>query len=151
MFRIFLLTTLLLAMTIPAMAKPKAKHQQNDQRQEVSSAYQFSPAERNQIRAYLLGNQERARTVQPKNLPPGLQKKVARGKKLPPGWQKKVAAGYSLDYQVYRQGSSLPEELLKRLPVPPPGSEIIKVEEKILRVDPTTRLILDVFDLVLNR
>jgi hypothetical protein len=28
----------------------------------------------------------------PVNLPPGLQKKVARGKPLPPGWQKKLQA-----------------------------------------------------------
>ena len=27
---------------------------------------------------------------QPSNLPPGLQKKVARGGQLPPGWQKKM-------------------------------------------------------------
>lgn len=28
----------------------------------------------------------------PLNLPPGLQKKVAKGKRLPPGWQKKLQA-----------------------------------------------------------
>ncbi len=29
-------------------------------------------------------------TAHPVNLPPGLQKKLARGKPLPPGWQKKL-------------------------------------------------------------
>lgn len=150
MIRNLLLLLLLLAMALPVSAKPKDRHHQESPRTEISSEYRFSPAERNQIRAYLLSNQERAKSKPPQNLPPGLQKKVARGKALPPGWQKKVAAGSYLDYQVYRQGASLPGELLKRLPVPPPGSDIITVEDKVIRIDPTTRLILDVFDLILN-
>lgn len=149
MLRIALLVLLVVAIGLPAEAKPKKKHSSSPVRQEVKSDYQFSPAERNLIRSYLLSNHERVR-VQPQALPPGLQKKVARGKSLPPGWQKKVGAGDHLDYQVYRHGTSLPEELLKRLPVPPPGSEIINVEDTIIRIDPATRLILDVFDLILT-
>jgi hypothetical protein len=42
-----------------------------------------------------------------RNLPPGLQKKLARGGQLPPGWQKKVEA--------------FPPELDRRLPRLPEG------------------------------
>ena len=42
-----------------------------------------------------------------RNLPPGLQKKLARGGQLPPGWQKKVEA--------------FPPELERRLPRLPAG------------------------------
>ena len=42
-----------------------------------------------------------------RNLPPGLQKKLARGGQLPPGWQKKVEA--------------FPPELERRLPSLPAG------------------------------
>ena len=81
---------------------------------------------------------------------PGLQKKAARGKALPPGWQKKIAPGQSLDYQVYRQGESLPDVLLQRLP-PLMGSEILQVEDKIILLNTATRTILDSFDLTPTR
>ena len=107
----------------------------------------FSPAERNLIRAQLLGQKSTTSQQNHKDLPPGLQKKVARGKALPPGWQKKVAPGQSLDYHVYRQGESLPDILLRRLPPPPTGSKILRIEDKIIRLNAATRTILDVFDL----
>jgi hypothetical protein len=44
-----------------------------------------------------------------RDLPPGLQKKVARGGQLPPGWQKKVAP--------------FPVELERRLPRLPAGHQ----------------------------
>ena len=153
MWRIFTLIIVVLAITMPVQAGSKkvkghkaaqdvAAEQFDAQRREA-----FSPAERNLIRAQLL-NQERAMSQQHnRDLPPGLQKKVARGKALPPGWQKKVAPGQSLDFHVYRQGESLPDVLLHRLPPPPVGSEILQIENKIVRLDSATRTILDVFDL----
>lgn len=125
----------------------KTNRQSTTEQAGLKSGVTFSPAERNLIRAQLL---EEKRTIrrQQKPLPPGLQKKMARGRSLPPGWQKKVEPGHSLDYQLYRQGEGLPDILLRRLPPPPVGSEIIRVDEKIIRLDSTTRTILDVFDLV---
>ena len=38
-----------------------------------------------------------------KQLPPGLQKKLARGGSLPPGWQNKLQRGEVLDREVYRE------------------------------------------------
>ena len=83
----------------------------------------------------------------PKELPPGLQKKVARGGDLPPGWQKKVAKGEVLDPDVYRHATPLPGGLIKKLPPAPDGTVLIKVEGKVIRLYEATRTILDVFDI----
>jgi Ni/Co efflux regulator RcnB len=153
MWRIAVLIIVTLTITIPVQAK------QNKQKKHETSQYvvekqvtverrgAFSPAERNLIRAQLLGQTSMTSQRNHKKLPPGLQKKIARGKALPPGWQKKVTPGQNLDYHVYRQGESLPDILLRRLPPPPTGSEILRVEDKIIRLNAATRAILDVFDL----
>ena len=152
MWRITVLVIVLLVLSLPIHAKPqqdkqhKSSGQTTTEQTGLGSKAGFSPAERNMIRAHLAGAQHAATKHQ--DLPPGLQKKVARGKPLPPGWQKKVEPGHSLDYRVYRQGQSLPEDLLRRLPSPPVGSEVLQVDEKIILLNSTTRTILDVFDLV---
>ena len=151
MRRITVLVIAVLALSLPTHAKPnqdkqsKAAGQTNIEQTAQYSRATFSPAERNMIRAQLVGAPERM--GQKPDLPPGLRKKGARGKSLPPGWQKKVEPGQSLDYQVYRQGESLPDDLLRRLPPPPVGSEVIWVDEKIILLNSTTRTILDTFDL----
>lgn len=152
MLRTAVFCVLALALSAQVQAKPEKDHPRKSDRQstieqpESSGRESFSPAERNLIRAYLLGQRQTA-SQQQQALPPGLQKKIARGKSLPPGWQKKIEPGHSLDYHLYRQGESLPDALLKRLPPPPVGSEIIRVDEKVIRLNSTTRAILDVFDL----
>ena len=114
MWRISIMVLVTLALTVPA----QAKSDKNEKHYSVKKASEsqmsgdpkgtFGPAERNLIRSYLLGQEQTTSQRQHKNLPPGLQKKVASGKALPPGWQKKIAAGQSLDYQVYRQGVTSP-------------------------------------------
>lgn len=153
MWRIALLVLLVLAVSLPTQAKSK-KHEQHkageiSKQQRSASGYEeaFSPAERNLIRAQLQQQERVKKQKKHKPLPPGLQKKVARGKELPPGWQKKVAPGENLDYHVYQQGLNLPEEILRRLPQQPAGSEIIQVDDKIIRLNAATRTILDVFNL----
>ena len=88
-----------------------------------------------------------AETPKQKKLPPGLQKKVARGGHLPPGWQKKVARGEVLDAHVYTLAHPLPPDLIKMLPPPQSGVATIIVEGKIVRLIEATRTILDAFDL----
>jgi hypothetical protein len=157
MWRIAILVLLVLAVNLPANAKPN-KYEKHNKAEKISKQQQteswseeiFSPAERNMIRAQLQQeerNKKQKKQKKHKNLPPGVQKKVARGKELPPGWQKKVAPGDSLDYQVYRQGLNLPEEILRRLPQQPTGSEIIQIDDRIIRLNSATRTILDVFNL----
>ena len=157
MWRIVILVLLALAVSLSTYAKAN-KHEKHNKIEKTSKQQQtkrsreetFNPAERNMIRAQLQQeerNKKQKKQKKQKKLPPGLQKKVARGKELPPGWQKKVAPGESLDYQVYRQGLSLPEEILRRLPQQPTGSEIIQVDDRIIRLNSATRTILDVFNL----
>ena len=152
MWRTTIYVILALVLASPVQARPDKDKQHKTNRQptieqtELSRTKLFSPAERNLIRAHLLG-QKQTPPQQQKAFTPGLQKKIARGKSLPPGWQQKVEPGHSLDYHVYRQGERLPDTLLRRLPPPPLGSEVLRVEEKIIRLNSATRNILDVFDL----
>ena len=78
-----------------------------------------------------------------KSLPPGLQKKLARGGELPPGWQKKVARGEVLDAGLYRQSRLLPEELLNRLSTVA-DTELRLLDDRVVRIMDDLRAILDV-------
>jgi hypothetical protein len=82
-----------------------------------------------------------------KNLPKGLQKKMAKGGKMPPGWEKKVAKGRPLDRDVLENSVPLPPELVKELPKQPEETTIVKVEDKIIRILNATKEVLDVFDI----
>jgi hypothetical protein len=146
-----LLAVFLLVFAAPAFSKDK-----DDSRADRSATADhdrgnygtFNSAERNQIRSWLFeAERHEAAKHPPSGLPPGLQKKVARGKALPPGWQKKLARGEHLDDEYYSLGRTLPDGLLRRLPPPPPGSEILQIEDQIIRLDAATRTILDVFGL----
>jgi len=140
MTRLLVLATLLLATSLPTVTSHAGGF--DDERGT------FSSAERNLIRAWLLEKERHETVRQPAaELPPGLQKKVTRGKPLPPGWQKKLTRGERLDLDTYRLAVGLPDDLLRRLPPPPPGSEILQIEDKIIRLDAATRTILDVFGL----
>jgi hypothetical protein len=100
-------------------------------------------SERDIIKQYFEGHKVQGS----KRLPPGLQKKAARGCDLPPGWQKKIARGEVLDVRVYQQAERLPVELIRRLPPAPEGTVLIKVEGKVVRLYEATRTIIDVFDI----
>jgi Ni/Co efflux regulator RcnB len=157
MRRIAVLIIAALAITVPVQAKSKAAKKTDPSQQEFKDQdstwghHTFSPAERNLIRAQLLSKESATLQQADRNLPPGLQKKVARGRTLPPGWQKKVTPGRSLDYHVYRQGESLPDSLIQRLPRPPVGTEILQIEDKVVLLNSATRNILDAFDLTPTR
>lgn len=78
-----------------------------------------------------------------KKLPPGLQKKVARGGQLPPGWQKKVARGEVLDGDMYEVSQDLPKGILDQLENVD-GASVRQVEDRVVRVMDATGVILDV-------
>ena len=90
MTRALLITTLVLAAgtTITAHQKPHdskgVKHQESVAAPAPRAAIDvhFSLGEQRTIREYYAPRY--------RSLPPGLQKKVARGGQLPPGWQKKL-------------------------------------------------------------
>lgn len=79
-----------------------------------------------------------------KSLPPGLQKKLARGGELPPGWQKKMARGQVVDDVVWRESRHLPPDILQRLGPMPADTELRYVEDKVYRVMRNTREIIDI-------
>jgi hypothetical protein len=70
-------------------------------------------------------------------LPPGLQKKAAKGKQLPPGWQKKLQKGNTLDRDIYRQGKVV-------VPLDPLGLITIRVDDRLIRLHKETRKIIDI-------
>ena len=53
--------------------------------------------------AILLSQPVLAKHDNDKPLPPGLQKKLAKGGTLPPGWQKKLSVGQVLQDDYYRR------------------------------------------------
>ncbi len=81
-----------------------------------------------------------------KPLPPGLQKKVARGGELPPGWQKKLARGEVLPAEVYGAGQPISAADGQRwqLPADPKGTVTIDVDGEVVRVVQNTREIIDI-------
>ncbi len=74
-------------------------------------------------------------------------KKVARSEKLPPGWQKKIARGEVLPQTVYAQAQPLPEVVIRTLPPPPAGTILVTLDGKVVRLLEATRTIVDVFEL----
>ncbi|HEY5715965.1 MAG TPA: hypothetical protein VIS54_06080 [Psychromonas sp.] len=78
-----------------------------------------------------------AKSDKEKPLPPGLQKKVARGGELPAGWQKKLAVGESLDQEIYDSAEVL-------LPVDDYGIMTIAVEDRVVRLIKASREIVEI-------
>jgi len=116
--------------------------------QKTLDTYRVRPDEMTAIRDYYRAHPApEPAPVKKKKLPPGLRKKAARGGALPPGWQKKVARGEVMDPVVYEHSRPLPPDLVRTLPPPPPGTVIITIEGKAVRLLEATRTILDVFDL----
>lgn len=83
----------------------------------------------------------------PKKLPPGLQKKLERGGGLPPGWQKKVARGEVLDEDLYLRPHYLPEDIRRGLGVIE-GTALRQIDDRVVRIQDATRMVLDVFYLI---
>lgn len=82
-----------------------------------------------------------------KALPPGLQKKLARGGELPPGWQKKIARGEVLDGHLYRQSQRLSPDILSRVDAHHQDAELIVLGDRIVRVMQGEGTILDVINI----
>lgn len=119
-----------------------------------SSRRLFSDVERSNIRHYYRRaaenkSEHKGKKKQPKQkqLPYGLQKKLARGGQLPPGWQNKVRRGEVLDANILSRSLGLPDELIRRLPAYEDGVVIRRVGDKVVRVLEGKGTVLDVIDL----
>ncbi len=98
------------------------------------------------VAAHVVREQHPGRGRHPRELPRGLQKKLDRGGSLPPGWETKLRKGQILPPEVYRHCEPLPREIVAQLPPPPPGTILVAVSGKVVRLLQATREILDVFE-----
>ncbi len=80
-----------------------------------------------------------------KNLPPGLQKKLERTGELPPGWQKKLVKGEVLDASLYEIGKQYPVKPGDYSLEPRVGTEILRIKDRIIRINNDTKVIQEVF------
>ncbi|MBL4783743.1 MAG: hypothetical protein JKX92_16030 [Porticoccaceae bacterium] len=134
--------------------KSKEKHQakqKSDKHEKTPDRY-FSDVERSRISDYyrrddVYNNKGKKNKNKKKQLPPGLQKKVARGGQLPPGWQSKVARGEVLDSDILRHSVLIPDELARRLPALHDGETMRRVGDKVVRVLEGNGTVIDVIDL----
>jgi len=79
-----------------------------------------------------------------KNLPYGLQKKINKGADLPPGWKKKITVGKVVSRDILSKGIIInPKELGLKIP-DTTYSKIYKIQDKIIRINNATNVILDV-------
>jgi hypothetical protein len=123
----------------PPHAEEKGKHAKKEHKAHKKAAKHhsknFSRADRSTIWDYY------------RNLPPGLQKKYRRTGELPPGWTKKVRVGQPFPAEYERYARPLPPELRDSVMRDSLGVEVIRIGQKVLRLEGATRTILDVLEL----
>jgi hypothetical protein len=110
----------------------------------------ISPSERDTIRAYVRNRSDASKLGKPNGVPQGLAKKVSWFNNLPEGWQNQCVRGQVLPDAVHKHCQPLPEELTLKLPPPPPGTVLLAVDGKIVRLGYPTYEILDTFDVALH-
>ena len=143
-----LLTSLLLAGSFVAspvvLADPghgKAQYKQEKNWKQQQKHYKDNRYYDSRTGRYLTHDQYR-------QLPPGLQKNVARGKAVPPGWAKKLDSRYYSvkrynDRNVYVLNNSAYRQA-KVISRPRPGEVRLRVDNRVLDVIEATRVILNV-------
>ncbi|MBL4569570.1 MAG: hypothetical protein JKY21_00205 [Alcanivorax sp.] len=106
-----------------------------DERRRDYRNYRYSDRERDALRGHLSRRDYQS-------LPPGLQKKVARGGQLPPGWQKKLQVGRTLPDDLYYHGQRLPVyDDIRRID----GVTDVIIDNEVVRIMDATQTIIDVF------
>jgi len=110
--------------------------------------YRYSDRERDALRRHLSNRDYQSlppglqKKVARGGLPPGLQKKVARGGQLPPGWQKKLQVGRTLPDDLYYHGQRLPVyDGIRRID----GVTDVIIDNEAVRIMDATQTIIDVF------
>jgi len=137
------------AKAVSAAAKPRTVAKAlPPKRAWVGHTVIISPSERDAIRAYVRNRIDASKLGKPNGIPQGLAKKVAWFNTLPEGWQKQCVRGQVLPGEVHEHCQPLPEELTLHLAPPPPGTVLLAVDGKVVRVGYPTYEILDVFDVL---
>ena len=133
----------------PPPVRPPHRYPQSEPWVDISITTQEREVIQGYMAAQVREDQPMRKGKNPKSLPPGLQKKLARGGTLPPGWEKKFHKGEVVPVKVYEQCHRLPHDVLVKLPPQPSGTVLITVGGKVARVIAATREILDVFEVTL--
>lgn len=111
------------------------EYRRDDRRHRDYRDYRYSDRERDALRRHLSRRDYQS-------LPPGLQKKVARGGQLPPGWQKKLQVGHTFNGNLDRYGQRLPVyDDIRRID----GVTDVVIDNEVVRVLDATQTIIDVF------
>tara|TARA_Y100001934_G_scaffold100027_1_gene123158 strand:+ start:1718 stop:2197 length:480 start_codon:yes stop_codon:yes gene_type:complete len=109
-------------------------HRRDDRHRDYRD-YRYSDRERDALRRHLSRRDYQS-------LPPGLQKKLARGGQLPPGWQKKLQVGRTLPDDFYYHGQRLPAyDDIRRID----GVTDVIIDNEVVRILDATQTIIDVF------
>lgn len=77
-------------------------------------------------------------------MPPGLQIIKNAPVELPPGWEKKLKQGEILDADLYEYSTPVYGDYGGYEYEEKPGTEILRIEDKILRITKKTREILEI-------
>lgn len=85
-----------------------------------------------------------------KAMPPGLQKKYEKTGELPPGWQKKLVKGEVLDLSLYNVAKKYQIKPGDYSIEPRKGTELLRIEDRIIRIMKDTKEILEVFGIKTN-
>jgi len=64
---------------------------------------------------------------------------------LPPGWEKKIVAGEVLDSDLYERGRQHPVDPETYSLEPQIGTEILTIEDRVIRIKKDTNQILEIF------
>ena len=130
------------------------KQQQKHYKDNRKENQRYNPSARtnkNHARDHDRGDNRTGRYLtheQYRQLPPGLQKNVARGKAVPPGWAKKLDNRYYTvkrynDRNVYVLNNNAYRQA-KVISRPRPGEVRLRVDNRVLDVLEATRVILNV-------
>jgi hypothetical protein len=106
----------------------------------------ISESERHVVRSYVVGRIQASKGGKFNGVPQGLAKKVSWFNTLPPGWEKTCVRGKVLPSEVHRHCQPLPYDVVVKLPPPPPGTVLLAVDGRLLRLAYPTYEILDTFD-----
>lgn len=121
----------------------------NDAQQtiKVDSSNDYQRIIRRVLEEYLgVPKQEADQAFDHRQLPSGLQKKLARGGDLPPGWHRKLAKGDVFPQDLYSKATRLPKHWGKNIDNRH-DDEWLLLEDKIIRVVQGQGTILDIIDI----
>ena len=108
----------------------------------------ISDSERDAIRAYVRTRLDASKGGKFNGVPQGLAKKVSWFNTLPSGWRETCVRGAVLSREVHEHCQPLPHDVVVKLPPPPPGTVLLAVDGRVLRVAYPTYEILDAFNVL---